>query len=205
MQESEKTEDGKTPISDLPTSNSLPRSVTRYALFIGRLHPIKNIPTLLRAWAEVKPEGWILRIVGSDEVGHRADLEKLARELGISEQIKFMGPIYGNIKEEIFRSSELAFLVSKSENFGIAAAEALAAGIPVIASKTTPWACLEEENMGWWVDGSVSGVSEALRKFFTLPEMEYHIMSERSQVYAERSFSWKVIAERFKELYESLS
>lgn len=189
--------------SMLHAPSSVPACGVRYALFMGRLHPIKNLPTLLRAWAVVKPEGWVLRLVGSDEVDHRAELEGLARELGISDRVEFLGPKYGTEKEELFRSSELAFLVSHSENFGIAAAEALGYGIPVIASKSTPWECLETEKIGWWVEGDVQGVSQGFRLFLGLSEEERISFTERAVSYSCKKFGWEAIAERFGEFYAS--
>lgn len=191
--------------SDLRPLTSSPRSGFRYALFIGRLHPIKNLPTLLRAWADVRPEGWVLRLAGADEVDHRAELEALAKELGISERVEFLGPKYGKDKEELFRSSELAFLVSHSENFGIAAAEALGWGMPVVASKSTPWACLEEENIGWWVDKDVEGIVSALSEYMKLSDSSRVEMSKRAAVYAAATFGWSAIAHTFENVYGWIS
>jgi glycosyltransferase involved in cell wall biosynthesis len=182
-------------------SNSLPRSGTRYALFIGRLHPVKNLPTLLRAWADVKPEGWILRIAGTDEEDHLAELQGLVRELKIQDRIEFLGPVYGKEKEDLLRGSELAFLVSHSENFGISVVEALAYGIPVIASKTTPWQCLEKEGMGWWVEVSMEGIATGIRSYLKTVDVTKIEMSEKARAYTNRMFTWEAISSKFQELY----
>ncbi len=174
----------------------------RFALFMGRLHPVKNLESLLKAWALVQPAGWILRLVGSDEVGYRAEMEDLAAELNILDQIQFLGPVYGDEKEDLFRTSSLAFLVSHSENFGVAAAEALTAGIPVIASHTTPWSCLEEETMGWWVPGSVEGIAAALEHATSLEPSAESMMRRNAMEYAANTFGWPAIAETFTQLYK---
>lgn len=187
--------------SQLPTPNFQLPAAERHALFMGRLHPIKNLPTLLRAWAEVRPEGWILKLAGSDEEGHQAELEALAKELGIADQVEFLGPRYGTGKEELFRASELVFLVSHSENFGIAVAEALAYGIPVIASKTTPWSCLESEKIGWWVEGTPEGIAGALREAVLCSDTERSEMGARGRRYVEENFSWDAVSEEFLGVY----
>ncbi|MDF3130416.1 glycosyltransferase [Kiritimatiellaeota bacterium B1221] len=196
---------GENPDSDFRALTSLPQSGKRYALFMGRLHPVKNLPALLRVWAVVRPVDWVLRLVGSDEVGHQAELEALAEELGISEQVEFLGPKYGTEKAALFRTSELAFLVSHSENFGLFAAEALGYGLPVIASKTTPWRCLETEGLGWWVECNHEGITRGLRQFLDLDSETYCLLSEKARVYAKSLFGWGAISEKFTSLYEWVS
>jgi len=193
--------DGENLTSDLRPLTSPPRSGTRYALFLGRLHPIKNLPALVKAWALVKPEGWRLKIAGSDEVGHRAELEALVRELGLAGRVEFLGPVHGDAKWELIRGASLAFLVSHSENFGISAAEALGCGVPVIASRSTPWACLESERMGWWVDKDPESLASAIRAFLLLPGEEREVLRRRAKSYAAAHFGWMAIAEKFTTLY----
>ena len=122
--------------------------------------------------------------------------------MNIADQIQFLGPVYGEEKEDLFRTSSLAFLVSHSENFGVAAAEALTAGIPVIASHTTPWSCLEKEKMGWWVLGSVEGIAEALESATSLDPSTESMMSKNAMEYAAKTFGWPAIAETFIRLYK---
>jgi len=174
----------------------------RYALFMGRLHPIKNLPTLLEAWQRVKPEGWTLQLVGSDEEAHREALRKQAEQLGISDRIEFLEPVYGTEKWRIIRNASLAVLISHSENFGLSAAEALGCGVPVIASKTTPWQSLESEKIGWWVPGTVNGVSEALSEAIQLSDADRKTMGARAARFVREAFSWETVTERFIRLYE---
>lgn len=177
-------------------------SPLRTALFVGRMHPVKNLPALLEAWAKVKPKGWRLKLVGSSEVGHREELERLAGQLGIRDQVEFSDPVYGEAKAELFRNAQLFCLVSHSENFGIAAAEGLAAGLPLIASKSIPWEIVEKENAGWWVNGSASGLAEAIREATSLEPEKLKAKGLRGRQLAEREFVWDAIAERFTSVYK---
>jgi glycosyltransferase involved in cell wall biosynthesis len=54
------------------------------ALFLGRVYPVKGLVNLVKAWADVRPEGWQLMIAGPDEAGHAAELKELATQLGLS-------------------------------------------------------------------------------------------------------------------------
>ena len=138
----------------------------RTVLYLGRLHPLKGLDLLVEAWARVRagsqpetphgkrqssrPSGdvsdWRLIIAGPDEQGTRAALERQARERGVLESIEFLGPVYGAEKDRLLESVDLFVLPSRSENFGLVVAEALAAGVPVIATQAAPWAVLEDSS-----------------------------------------------------------
>jgi len=109
----------------------------RALLFLGRLHPKKGLAPLLQAWA-VTPaalrDGWTLRIAGWDEVGLLTVLESLAHELGIENQVEFVGSVYGAEKDAVFRSASAFILPSLSEGLPIAVLEAWSYGLPVFMS-----------------------------------------------------------------------
>lgn len=177
----------------------------RTALYLGRIHPIKNLVNLLHAWSEVRPEDWCLKLVGSNESGHRQELEALAHRLDITDQLVFSGPKYGQEKAELLRDSQLLCLVSKSENFGITAAEAMAAGLPVLTSKETPWECAESSGAGWWVEGRVTELGRALDLATKSSPEQLRSMGAKGRVYAEQHFSWAHICVEFQAVYAWLS
>lgn len=177
---------------------------TRTALFIGRIHPVKNLPVLIKAWAKVQPEGWCLKLVGPDELGHRVELERLTRVLGIDHNVVFSGPVFGMEKERLLSDAQLSMLVSNSENFGIAAAEALAAGLPVIASKATPWAHIENIGAGWWVEGKVEPIAGAIREATNESPESLLTRGQRGRAWVKENLNWKHIAAQFIETYQAL-
>lgn len=188
---------------DIPEAPAYFREETpRTALFLGRLHPVKNLDTLIRAWAKARPEGWRLRMVGADEVGLKADLLRLAADLGIAEEVHIEDPVYGADKWRVLREAQVVFLVSKSENFGIAAAEALATGVPVVAARSTPWSCLETHQLGWWVEGSEAGLADCLRSALSGSPASLRAMGLRGRTYAIEQYSWPSIALQVKEVYQ---
>lgn len=177
----------------------------RVALFIGRFHPVKNLPRLINAWAKVRPVGWHLKLVGPSEVGHREELRAQVQRLGVGNNVTISGPVYGEAKEALLRSAQLSFLISQSENFGIAAAEGLAVGIPVIASKATPWSCLEGHNLGWWIDPQTDELEQAIEAATSQSSAELAEIGTRGRTYAKEQFSWESIAGRFVATYSWLS
>jgi glycosyltransferase involved in cell wall biosynthesis len=106
-----------------------------FALFLGRLHPKKNVDFLVKAWAEAKvPSEWKLIIAGDGEASYKEQLHRLVHELGISERVHFVGHVTAGNKRYLLQSAEWFLLPSSQENFGIAPLEAIAAGCPVAIS-----------------------------------------------------------------------
>jgi glycosyltransferase involved in cell wall biosynthesis len=182
-----------------------PVSDRRIALFLSRLHPKKGLPLLLEAWAKIRPVNWILNIVGSDEGGHRTALERQVALLGLGNFVRFAGPLTGSSKVRAFDEADLFILPTHSENFGIAVAEAMARGLPVITTHGAPWALLESERCGWWVPVSVAGIAAALEDATRRPPEELSAMGERGRVVVEERFRWDRIAGEFINCYRWVS
>jgi glycosyltransferase involved in cell wall biosynthesis len=187
---------------DIPPMLSRRKAAQRTLLFLGRLHPVKGIDFLLRAWAAVEPRfsGWRLKIVGPDERGYKQDLQVLARDLRL-QRVEFAGAIYGEEKWAECRNADLFVLPTHSENFGMAVAEALAAGTPVVVSKGAPWSGLQEKGAGWWIDIGVDPLVACLEGALSLSEIELASKGARGRDWMERDFSWRRIGEQTAETY----
>jgi len=106
-----------------------------FLLFLGRVHPCKNISLLIRAWARgMAGRDWKLVIAGPSARDHRQQVEKLADELHVREQCVFLDFVSGARKEWLLRTARWFALPSEHENFGIAMFEAIAYGCPVVVS-----------------------------------------------------------------------
>ncbi|MHB8147494.1 MAG: glycosyltransferase [Vulcanimicrobiaceae bacterium] len=106
----------------------------RLILFVSRLAIEKNLEIVLRALARADDPSLKLIIAGDGPA--RADLEGLARGLGISKRIAFLGEVAREQLPELYASADAFVFPSTSETQGLVQAEALAAGSLVIAADT---------------------------------------------------------------------
>jgi len=105
-------------------------------LFVGRINWVKNLDLLISALPAVRRERprAMLLCAGPDNEGYQAVLEKQANKLGIEDHVVFTGMLEGDLLKSAYTRADALALVSQKENFGHAAAEALACGIPVVLS-----------------------------------------------------------------------
>ena len=202
---------------DVPIGNAFDKSgalnlENRVAIFMGRLHPGKGLITLAEAWARIRPQGWIMRVVGPDGSGHKAEIIAKLEELGISYSDVKPRTLIDHTANNMMRTSwefvdivddktkwiEYAaadFLVhpSVSENFGITIAEGLAAGLPVICTKGTPWGELEAAKCGKWIDIGVDPLVEALKAMMSMTDGDRRQMGERGRRLVEEKYMWAAV------------
>lgn len=179
-----------------------PDAASKRLVFLGRVHPIKGIDRILRAWRAVQDDfpGWQFDIVGPDCGGHEQQLRTLASELGAS-RVSFLGPRFGLERDRTLATANLSILASHSENFAMSVAESLAAGVPVICSRGTPWHAVEDEGCGYWVDNSVESLAGCLRRALSKPAEELAAMGARGRTWMTRSFAWTSKARALSEAY----
>ncbi|HRR09455.1 MAG TPA: glycosyltransferase [Rhodothermales bacterium] len=189
----------------LPSTMPTKRFITpRKALFLSRLHPIKGLMLLLDAWKNIRPEGWILEIAGPDEGGYAAEVLKKIAENDLSAAVRVLGPVSDIEKWDLLVQADLFVLPSKSENFGIVIAEAMAAGLPVVTTTGAPWLVLKTEKMGWWVEPTLSALEGALREGLRLSPGDRSLMGMRAHQYVTTKFTWNRIASTFLDKYRNL-
>lgn len=176
----------------------------KIALFLGRLYPIKGLPMLVEAWAQVRPKDWSLVIAGPDEAGHRAEIERLVRRYGLAQQVNFSGPVAPQDRLSIYATADLFILPSYSESFGMAVGEALACGLPVVTTTGTPWSQLTERGCGWRVAPTVESLASALRDATSSDALTLLDMGARGREYVAAEFGWSAVARRMIELYHNI-
>jgi glycosyltransferase involved in cell wall biosynthesis len=190
---------------DVVARPEIDRGEKRRLLFLGRLHHKKGIDWLIEAWLRLESEfpDWELAIVGPQEPSYARGIERLKRAAA-GKRVTFTGPLYGDEKDRFLAGSDLFAMPSRSENFGLTAAEALMMQLPVIATRGTPWSGLVDADAGWWIAPGADALGQALREAMRLPGAELHRMGRNGRQWIERDFAWPVIGEKWQRVYESL-
>lgn len=180
---------------------------TKKILFLSRVHVKKGADLLIEAVAalEDRMRDYEVLIAGEGERAYVDKLKRLAVRLGISQQVRFLGGVYGDEKWRLLREADVLALPTHSENFGIVIAEALACGTPVITTRGTPWRDLLGWDCGWWVKRDVEHLVDALDDFRLLPEAELERMGRNARRLVGQKYSSRLIAQKMLALYREVT
>ncbi len=161
-------------------------------LFVGRLDPQKGVDVLLRALANV-PEHCLLRVVGTGP--HEREYKKLAGELGLGSRVDFVGHCSPEEIRTQLRAAYALVLPSRAELFGIVLIEAMAMGVPVIASRVggIPEVVTHEETGLLVPREDVEALSAAMRRMLS-DRILRNQLAKRSPGHAAR-FRWDRLVE----------
>lgn len=170
-------------------------------VYLGRLDQKKGVDNLLEACTRLhdglaKP--WHLTIAGFGKPAYEAHLRHVVKERRLADRVSLVGAVHGDAKERLFQQADVVVVPSYMENFCIVVAEALAHGVPVIASQGTPWEGLEDRKCGLWVDNAPAALSEAISRISALPLSE---MGRRGRQWVAEEFLWPTVAEQMEKLY----
>ena len=171
-----------------------------FVLFVGRLSWKKGLERLIDAMAALSDVRLV--IAGDDDEGRRSGLERRARAAGLAPRVAFAGPVSGADKRALLDGAAVFCLPSRSENFGIAALEAMAAGRPVVVTPEVGLASFAEVADALVVTGPGPGdLATRLGELLADPAAAAGL-GQRAAAVARRSFSWTAIAERMKTVYQ---
>lgn len=177
-----------------------------FLLFLGRITAKKNVDVLLRAFATL-PAATRPRLVvaGPDNEGLVAGLLRLAEQLGVSQEVDFIGPVYGADKWALLQAATLFVLPSQDESFGVAVLESLVVGTPVVVS---PDVALADEvaatRTGWVVTAEPAALAETLAQVLSdAPAL--HAAGRAAAQAARTLYTWSRIGALLEALYVSVT
>jgi glycosyltransferase involved in cell wall biosynthesis len=174
-------------------------------LFLARIHPIKNLDMLLQAFAGVvkRHPTAVLLVAGDGEATLVAGLRQLAFNLGIERHIHWTGFADKALKRWLLERASVFVLPSWSENFGIAAAEAMAAGIPVIVTRGAGIADIVAANRcGLVAECSVEALQQAIESLFNDAGARTRMGGAGKQAVREE-LSLETYADRVQRMYRA--
>ncbi len=201
-------ESGRTDSIIIPNAGPVPAPPTTRArppefLYLGRIHPKKNIGALLAAWQDaeefVMKAGARLTIAGWGDAEH---VDPLKSQIdSASATIRFVGPAFGADKEQLLGGSRFLILPSMSEGLPMAVLEAWAHGIPVLKSQECNLPAGFKTGAAIDCGMTAASIGGALREALTMPDMEWLAMSGAASKLARDQFSSESIAGRWAECY----
>lgn len=204
----------KSPIRVVPQGVSRPESLdgykdeagaarrTPFIVSIGRLAAKKRLDILVDAFSIVAATRRNIRLViaGPEEGAVGTDLRRQVADLGLGERVEFTGAVYGDAKWRLLAAASALVLPSEDESFGVAVAEAMAAGVPVVVSRgVSLHNLIEQEGAGLVTDASVISVADAIAELVDNPERGTSLGSRGLDV-AMAEFTWRAVARKTEEM-----
>jgi glycosyltransferase involved in cell wall biosynthesis len=160
-------------------------------VFIGRVHPIKNLDYVMKTLQGVSCVKCNLDVIGpiEDENYHRLCLQ-LQNELPSTISVRYLGNKSNAETCDIIADADALILPTKGENFGHAIFEAFALGVPAIISDQTCWRNLPQHNAGWDIPLSQPNqFVDAVDQLVNMDDRKHNLLREGSIHYARAFFN----------------
>jgi len=192
-------------LPDLRASNAKTQPASRKTLlYLGRLHPKKNISNLIRAWNETfksqrgSGERWVLAIAGWDQGGYESELKRVAA--GTS--VVFLGPQFGVDKSECYHDCDAFVLPSLSEGLPMAVLEAWSYAKPVLMTPECNLPEGFEANAALRIGTTPYEIAAGLRNITQMTDADRKAIGARGRDLVANNFSWPRIGEQMRDVCE---
>src|SRR5262249_55192748 len=176
-------------------------------LFLSRIDPKKNVEGLLHAMALLRSRTFVgrLTIAGDGDPAYVQRLKALADALALADRVHWLGFVSGERKAAALAAASVFVLPSYSENFGIAAAEALAAGLPaVVADGVAISREIATTQAGVVTGTDAASIAQGLHRALA-SEQGYRAMSAAARHLAETRFSLAAMGRSLESLYVGIA
>ena len=175
-----------------------------YILYLGRLIKTKGVDVLIRAFAEICKDHPTLSLKIAGDGAEMEALKELARSLYMSEHINFLGTVRGESKVCLLSGALFLACPSREESFGIVNLEAMASGLPVVATKIGGILdVIQDGENGFLIEPDDAGqLTEKMRLL-----LESHELRQRMSLRALQSvsrFDWSHIIQDYLRVYRDV-
>jgi len=180
------------------------RDDEKIILYLGRIHKIKGIDLLVKAFTDlIKKLGDVrLVIVGPDD-GFLSTLKKQIDGLKIDDKILLTGPLYERDKLEVYVDADVYVLPSVYEIFGVTVLEALACGTPVIVTDRCGIADIVDDKVGYEVEYDKDQLRDAIFKVLSDEELRRRLGKDGKKLVREY-FSWDKVVRKVEKVYKEI-
>ena len=174
-------------------------------LFVGRLAPIKDVPTLLGAFSRFTngfPEARLYVVGNGSEF---SKLRRLAADLGLQDKARFSGFVRPPELYGYYRACDIFVLPSLHESFGLVLLEAMAAGLPVVAASGQGGLAeqIADGVNGFLFPAGNSQALDAVLRRIWIAEDGTRAVAERALRWVASNFTWSSVAEQYLSLLGS--
>ncbi len=194
-------------LDEIPTEQSLhgQEGEARVIVFLGRLHPVKGIDILIRAFSHIAVSSdWRLIIAGPEEIpAYASKLKQMVRDPSVASQIEFIGPVYDAVKWQLLASAWVVAVPSHSEVVGVVNLEAASVNTPSITTVQTgllDW----QDGGGLLVEPREYDLRQALLQAMSWSVDERLERGRQSKRLVENCYSLQAVKKKWKQLYNSL-
>ena len=169
----------------------------KFGLFLSRIHSKKGVDLIISGMKEavVNDSNFTIAIAGPDHGGLKDLLVEQVKQLGLVNNVVWLGMLNGDIKWGAYHSADFFILPSHQENFGIVVAEALSTGTPVlISNKVNIWREISKSGAGIVDEDTTEGVEVLLKKWAKLSDEAKQLMSQSAKKCYQNNFSIEAAA-----------
>jgi glycosyltransferase involved in cell wall biosynthesis len=204
----------KNPICIIPNGVDLPpheRGVRpggspQRLVYLGRLHPKKNLLALLDGWksaweANRNVREWKLVLAGWDQCGYTQQLSRKVGELDLAASVEIVGPKFGAAKDELLRSSTGFILPSLSEGLPVVVLEAWAYALPVLMTPQCNVPSGFAAGAAIEINSQPDSIAQGIAALCCLGEMSRQDMGLRGRQLVAEEFTWSKVASKMAEVY----
>jgi glycosyltransferase involved in cell wall biosynthesis len=176
----------------------------RTILYLGRIHPKKNLDRLVEGWTIADPRGQARLVIAG--WGDDADVAALRSRLAAlgRDDVAFVGPVFGDAKRALLTEARFLALPSHSEGLPVAILEAWAAGTPTLMSKHCNLPAGFDRGAAIDCGTSAEAIAATLTRALALDEPEWRAMSAAASALAADTFAPEVVARAWGDAYAGL-
>jgi len=165
---------------------------------VGRLSAGKDTGTAIRAAALVRARFPRARLVIAGEGPQKEQLQGLAREAGVADRVEFRSWLSWQQIDEVYREADVFILTSLREGMSNTVLEALASGLPVVASKAA-LSGIDAPGAAVVPPGDAEAAAGAIARYFADDTVREE--AARASLAAARKYTWRAAAEGYYNLY----
>ena len=171
---------------------------------ISRIAPIKGLEILLEACQNLDFNGWKILIYGNGSEEYINKIRKIIIQYKLKEKVELKKAVFNQEKCKVLSEASAFILPSYSESFGIAIAEAMFFGLPIITTTKTPWSVIKSKNLGWFVNPEKHALESALQNLFKSSENNLLKKGNRAKLYISKKYDLMETSKQMKEEIISL-